>query len=86
MKSAADTLSDISSDSESDAEVENIDLARFLGLSKSPVVTQALEIPEDLLCGLTLLIRVTFFLLDCTRNCSRQGCHHKVQRKIEQCQ
>ena len=44
MKSASDTLSDISSDSESDAEVENNDLARFLGLSKSPMVTQALEI------------------------------------------
>ena len=40
----AATISDISSDSESDAEVENNDLAKFLGLSKSPVVSQALEI------------------------------------------
>ena len=44
QSAAAATISVISSDSESDAEVENNDLAKFLGLSKSPVVTQALEI------------------------------------------
>ena len=44
LSETAATISDISSDSESDAEVENNDLAKFLGLSKSPVVSQALEI------------------------------------------